>query len=109
MAHNYETGGLRRVYLRGHRNILKRILVHVAGFNLGLVMQKIAGHGTPRSLQDRFLRLLAVIFAAIQALLLPSNSVSQPAQLHAPVRRHLVSLGWLSEDFSRQPTFATGC
>src|SRR6266851_5581968 len=50
-AHCYETGGLRRVYLRRHRNILKRLLVHGAAFNLGLVMRKIFGHGTPRGLQ----------------------------------------------------------
>ena len=109
MAHNYETGGLRRIYLRGHDNILKRVLVHVAGFNLGLVMQKIAGHGTPRGLQGRFLRLLALIIAAIQALLLPGNSVSRPAQPHAPARRRLLSPGWLSRRFGRKPTFATGC
>jgi transposase len=109
MAHNYETGGLRRIYLRGHGNILKRVLVHVAGFNLGLVMQKIAGHGTPRGLQGRFLRLLAFITTAIQAILLPSNSVSQPARPHAPARRRLFSPGCLCGWFSRQPTFATGC
>ena len=33
-AHLYETGGMRRVHLRGHPNILKRLLVHVCGFNL---------------------------------------------------------------------------
>lgn len=108
MAHNYETGGLRRIYLRGHRNILKRVLVHVAGFNLGLMMQKIVGHGTPRGLQGRFLRLFAVVFSAIQALLLLSNSVSQSSQPYAPARRRH-SPGLLSGVFSRQPTFATGC
>jgi transposase len=50
-AHCYETGGLRRVHLRHHPNILKRLLVHVAGFNLGLAMRKMFGHGTPRGLQ----------------------------------------------------------
>ena len=50
-AHCYETGGMRRVHLRHHRNILKRLLVHAAAFNLGLVMRKVLGHGTPRSLQ----------------------------------------------------------
>ena len=34
-AHAYETGGMRRVHLRGYPNILKRLLVHVAGLNLG--------------------------------------------------------------------------
>jgi transposase len=27
-AHLYETGGMRRVYLRGHTNIRKRLLIH---------------------------------------------------------------------------------
>src|SRR3989442_452471 len=39
-AHLYETGGMRRVHLRRHPNILKRLLVHVAAFNLGLVMRQ---------------------------------------------------------------------
>ena len=32
-AHCYETGGLRRCYLRGRENILKRQLIHVGAFN----------------------------------------------------------------------------
>ena len=50
-AHCYETGGMRRVHLRHHPDILKRLLVHVAAFNLGLVMRQILGRGTPRGLQ----------------------------------------------------------
>jgi len=51
-AHCYETGGMRRTHLRGHRNILKRLLVHVVGFNLGLVMRTLFGLGKPRRGQD---------------------------------------------------------
>jgi transposase len=50
-AHLYETGGMRRIHLRGHTNILKRLLIHAAGFNLGLVMRLEIGVGTPRGLQ----------------------------------------------------------
>jgi transposase len=50
-AHTYETGNMRRTHLRGHENILKRLLVHVAGFNLSLLMRRLFGVGTPRSLQ----------------------------------------------------------
>ena len=50
-AHLYETGRLRRVHLRHHPNILKRVLVQVCGFNLGLLMRQLTGVGTPRSLQ----------------------------------------------------------
>jgi transposase len=52
-AHVYDTGGLRRTHLRGHQNILKRLLVHAGAFNLGLLMRTVFGRGTPRGLQGR--------------------------------------------------------
>ena len=52
-AHLYETGRLRRTYLRGHSNILKRVLLQTAALNLGLLMRTLCGVGTPRSLQGR--------------------------------------------------------
>ncbi len=52
-AHLYDTGGMRRTHLRGHTNILKRLLIHAGGFNLGLVMRHLIGVGTPRGLQGR--------------------------------------------------------
>jgi len=52
-AHMYDTGGLRRTHVRGHHNILKRLLVHAGAFNLGLLMRKAFGRGTPRGLQGR--------------------------------------------------------
>ena len=52
-AHVYDTGGLRRTHLRGHQNILKRLLVHAGAFNLGLLMRRAFGRGTPRGLQGR--------------------------------------------------------
>src|SRR6266446_6458075 len=61
-AHCYETGGMRRCYLRGRENILKRQLVHVGAFNLSLILRKLLGAGTPRELKNRagqvFSRLL---------------------------------------------------
>src|SRR5512134_751111 len=62
-AHLYETGGLRRTHLRGHTNILKRLLVHSGGFNLGLLMRTLVGVGTPRGLQGRLAALIAVVIA----------------------------------------------
>ncbi len=50
-AHCYETGGMRRTHLQTHARILKRLLIHVAGCNLGLVMRTRFGLGTPRGLQ----------------------------------------------------------
>jgi len=56
-AHCYETGGMRRTHLRKHGNILKRLLIHVAGANLGLLLRTRYGSGTPRSLQGLSLLL----------------------------------------------------
>ena len=41
------------MYLRGRSNSLKRILIHHAALNLGLLMRRVFGVGTPRGLQDR--------------------------------------------------------
>jgi len=53
-AHVYDTGGMRRVHLRGRDNILKRVLVHIAGFNLSLILRKLYGAGTPRRFRDAY-------------------------------------------------------
>ena len=50
---------MRRTHLRGHTNILKRLLVHVGGFNLGLFMRTLFGVGTPRGLQGCTTALIA--------------------------------------------------
>jgi len=65
-AHCYDTGGMRRTHLRKHNNILKRLLIHVAGANLGLLLRNRYGIGTPRGLQGLSLTLhfLAVLVAS---------------------------------------------
>jgi transposase len=70
-AHLYETGGMRRVYLRGHANIRKRLLIHTAGFNLGLLIRQLIGVGTPRGLQGRLVATLSALILLIRALWLP--------------------------------------
>jgi hypothetical protein len=47
-AHVLDRGGMRRAWLRERENIHKRYLVHVAGFNLGILMRALFGYGTPR-------------------------------------------------------------
>ena len=60
-AHAYETGAMRRTHLRHHHNIAKRLLIHVGGFNLSLVMRRLTGIGKPRRLQGFFARILGMI------------------------------------------------
>ena len=64
-AHLYETGRMRRVHLRGHPNILKRLLVQVCGVNLGLLMRHLTGVGTPRSLQGRASALVEALIGLL--------------------------------------------
>ena len=52
-AHLYETGGMRRVWVRGHENVRKRVLIQAAACNIGLLLRRQTGVGTPRSLQGR--------------------------------------------------------
>jgi transposase len=65
-AHCYDTGGMRRTYLRGHQNILKRQLIHVGAFNLSLILRQLMGAGTPREWRNRGGVLLLLVY-----LLLP--------------------------------------
>jgi Transposase domain (DUF772) len=67
-AHTYDTGGMRRTHLRGTTNILKRVLIHASGFNLGLVMRRLIGVGTPRSLQGR-VAVLITVFVSVAGLI----------------------------------------
>ena len=52
-AHMYETGGMRRVWVRGHENVCKRMLIQAAACDIGLLLRHQTGVGTPRSLQGR--------------------------------------------------------
>ena len=83
-AHVYDTGGLRRVHLRGHPNILKRLIVHAGAFNLGLLMRRMFGRGTPRGLQGRrrpcfpLWALLSTLLAALETILARHIGVLRP-------------------------------
>ena len=67
-AHYLEAGGMRRTHLRNHGNILKRLLVHVAGFNLGILMRSLIGTGTPREFAEVRQDLLGVVLRLLDAL-----------------------------------------
>ena len=62
--HLYDRGGMRRLHLRGRENILKRLVVHSGAANLGLLMRKLFGKGTPRGLQGRWLALIPAVNAS---------------------------------------------
>lgn len=79
-AHCYETGAMRRTRLRGHENIRKRLLIHVAGFNLGLLLRRLHGNGTLRALQGLLSAFEVGIWAPInwlKALLAPNSKKAE--------------------------------
>ena len=107
-AHLYDTGGMRRTHLRGHTNILKRLLIHAGGFNLGLVMRQMIGLGTPRGLQGRPSVVIATLLMLVGAV---RRRVVIIGALHRPLAIWcgLISATTLIVDSSAAPTCTTGC
>ncbi len=90
-SHVYDTGGMRRTHLRHHENILKRLLIHAGGYNLGLLMRQLVGLGKPRRYQGSrsasFNLVFASLFALVAALGAPHGSDDPrclPARLCSP-------------------------
>jgi transposase len=67
-AHTCETGAGRRSWLRGLVNVSKRYVIHAAAYNLGVILRKLFGIGTPRSLQGRAAAACAALFALLSAV-----------------------------------------
>jgi hypothetical protein len=100
---------MRRVHLRGHANILKRLLIHTGAFNLGLLMRQLIGVGTPRGLQGRLVAALGALLTLIRALGLPVTH-------HWPSRRLVSMIACLSivgydlaHISAKKTAFTTGC
>lgn len=102
-AHLYRTGRMRRTHLRGHDNILKRLLIHSGALNLGLLIRQALGVGTPRGLQGRFRAVLALC-ADLWSRLTSPPSVLRP---HRPII-HLPQLNRRVVSIPRRAAFATG-
>jgi transposase len=64
-----DRGGMRRVWLRGREKVQKRYLIHVAGYNLGLIMRLLTGAGTPRELAARASAWLGVVLTPEDGLI----------------------------------------
>jgi transposase len=108
-AHLYETGRMRRVHLRGHDNIRKRLLVHAGALNLGLLMRTLFGVGTPRGLQGRAVALLATLWSLLWPRETTATTIwtrfcpsAAPTDLHVRCDARGITL-------VLRKAFATGC
>jgi len=107
-AHLYDTGGMRRTHLRGHTNILKRLLIHAGGFNLGLVMRHLIGFGTPRGLQGHPATVIATLLVLLRTAgrRLVAIAAWQPSMAAG---RWLPSPNANVVNSSAATTYTTGC
>lgn len=67
-AHLYETGGMRRMHVRGRENVTKKVMMQAAAFNLSLAMRQELKVGTPRGLQGRKPGISGFVLATIGGL-----------------------------------------
>ena len=104
-AHLYRTGRMRRTHIRGHENILKRLLLHSGALNLGLLMRQALGVGTPRGLQGRLRAVLSLLAALWKRLIAPETLSWTHQATIRPWRRAQPTVSIRRPD----ATFATGC
>jgi transposase len=107
-AHLYDTGGMRRTHLRGHTNILKRLLIHAGGFNLGLLIRAIVGVGTPRGLQGRLAGVIATVWGLVRAAGRRFAATSASYRTHGAIPGVAFSTT-LAVNWSAAATCTTGC
>ena len=108
-AHVYDTGGMRRTHLRGHTNILKRLLIHVGGFNLGLLMRHLIGIGTPRGLQGRAVAVMTTLLVLIGHACTRVTVIGAVQRIITALRRLPGSPTDLGINLSPNATCTTGC
>lgn len=104
-GHCLETGAMRRVHMRGRANILKRYLVHVAGFNLSLVMRQIFGTSTPRELRGCF-AALAALWREVSALV---DALAKQIDRTIDVQPNFALATALNRGALVRGHFSTGC
>jgi hypothetical protein len=100
---------MRRVYVRGHANIRKRLLIHTAGFNLGLLMRQLIGVGTPRGLQGRLVAALSAVIVLIRALWLRVTRQWLSRRLFSTRDRLSIVRDELAHIGVWRMAFSTGC
>jgi transposase len=86
-AHVLDSGGQRRTTLRGLADINKRYLCAIIGFNLGLILRKLTGVGTPRqaaAVKGAFWALCRWLLEGLTALWHPAAAPLRPWQENFP-------------------------
>src|SRR5450631_349574 len=67
-AHQFDTGGLDRLYVRGKENVHKKFLIQAAACNLALLMRSAYGSGKPRAAHDLAVKVILMILVVIKSV-----------------------------------------
>jgi transposase len=86
-AHQFDTGGMDRLWVRGKGNVHKKVLLQAAACNLALLMRSLYGAGKPKAAHDRIqAAILATLafFAAVSCLHEPlcGPTAGDPLRFH---------------------------
>ena len=110
-AHICDTGGARRMWLRGVEKVMKRYLLVAVAHNLGIVMRKLFGAGKPR--QFRGICALCDVFVSILEplgdLLSTRCSALRPSPAAAEFRRPSAGHHTFRMFVHKRACFSTGC
>jgi transposase len=67
-AHQFDTGGLDRLWVRGRENVHKKLLIQAAACNLALLLRSLYGAGKPKAAHDHSRSAVLAILAFMKAL-----------------------------------------
>lgn len=67
-AHQFDTGGMSRLYVRGLGNVHKKLLIQAAACNLALLLRSLYGAGKPRAAHDRVIDAVFALLAFMNAV-----------------------------------------
>jgi transposase len=81
-AHQFDTGGMDRLYVRGIKNVHKKLLIQAAACNLALLMRSLYGTGKPRAAHDQGIEAVLAILAFTKAI----KGVWQPMSVDSGTR-----------------------
>jgi transposase len=95
-AHQFDTGGLDRLYVRGKENVHKKFLIQAAACNLALLMRLKYGSGKPKAAHDGMADVIWAIWAALKAAqdiltISPTNTYPQHRLFRRSNRAHQLS------------------
>lgn len=85
-AHQFDTGGMDRLWVRGLENVHKKLLIQAAACNLALLMRSTYGAGKPRAAHDNLAQAVFAILAFIRAM---EQLSGPPSAYHGKFRPRL--------------------